>query len=223
MTTTRSCGVVRTSANRSATASITNATAAFGARGQFYQHDDQIPPVYPDGVYVLGWALYGGTQAHDGGGNFGDYHDCMFINIRGGALEQSYRPKFEPGPSGTARDGKCAARTNRLGDCLRERCNGRCAAVKIPREFERNKQPKLLQQRRFVPYEMERAATTAPMVYGISIRKANDPDTVYASSTTSGIAYSRLTGQAITITCDVEGSIEKVEFLQARRAVAGHG
>eukprot|EP00178_Gracilaria_changii_P002463 TRINITY_DN1363_c0_g1_i1.p1 TRINITY_DN1363_c0_g1~~TRINITY_DN1363_c0_g1_i1.p1 ORF type:complete len:383 (-),score=50.77 TRINITY_DN1363_c0_g1_i1:197-1345(-) len=184
----------------------------YDGKGQFYQHDVQIPAVYPDGVYVLGWAWYGGTQGHGRGGDFGDYFDCMYINVQGGDLEDSHTPKFEMGPSDTGRDGLCAARTNQLGDCVSEPCHGRTAGMKMPQEFENNKQPPAITQSRFVPYQIESPPATAPAVYGISIRKANDPSTVYASSTEGPIANLKLNGQSITVTCDTEGSIEKVEF-----------
>ncbi|CAN8076832.1 unnamed protein product [Agarophyton chilense] len=184
---------------------------SFDGKSSFYQHEVQIPPVYSDGVYVLGWAWYGGTQGHGRGGDFGDYYDCMYVNIEGGDTSDSYAPKFEPGPSDTARDGKCAARTNRLGDCVSEPCNGRRAGHMLPREFEGGS-PQLLQSRRFSGYQIERPPATAPAVYGISIREANDPSTVYASSTDGPIAQIRLNGQSITVTCDVEGDVDKVEF-----------
>lgn len=100
-----------------------------------YFVDVRIPPIYPDGVYVLGFTWYGGGE---GFGSFGDYYDCSYIRIRGGPMEDTYQAEFRPGPR--FEDG-CQASVNELGVCLTEPCPQEFWSDKrIPREFENGNQ-----------------------------------------------------------------------------------
>lgn len=78
----------------------------------YYIHWVKIPTCIPDGVYVLGWAWYGGGERW---GLFGDYYDCLFIRIKGGPFTRKYKPSFVAGPTSTGKNGKCRATVNPLG------------------------------------------------------------------------------------------------------------
>lgn len=92
------------------------------AEGMGYQVDITVPTSYPDGVYVFGWAWYGGGDYRERS-YFGDYYSCSFIQIRGGdQLTATWTPKFIPAPNGEF-DDECLSATDRLGVCAEEPCN----------------------------------------------------------------------------------------------------
>lgn len=79
-----------------------------------------IPAVFPDGDYVLGYAWYGGGERF---GNFGDYYDCAYVRVEGGApVVAEATPTFTSGESNGNNDGKCEATVNDLGICRVEPC-----------------------------------------------------------------------------------------------------
>lgn len=89
-----------------------------------------VPPIYPDGVYVLGWSWYGGGEAT---GDFGDYYDCAYVRINGGPLQASHEAVFKSGPRYP--DG-CQSAVDRLGICITEPCGGEHrSSNSIPLEF----------------------------------------------------------------------------------------
>jgi hypothetical protein len=102
-----------------------------------YTADVQIPPVYPDGDYVLGWSWYGGSRYFNSSElqyrginapeghrtEYGDYYSCANIRIQGGQFDPSpFTPIFDPAQAG--RSGTCASAANKLGICPVEPCNG---------------------------------------------------------------------------------------------------
>lgn len=97
----------------------------------YYVMDVKIPPVVPDGKYVLGWVWYGGggglsegnfQQEPTGGGYFGDYWSCSFIEIRGGQkLRNSYTPVFHNDMKKFSKEG-CMSANNAPGICSYEPC-----------------------------------------------------------------------------------------------------
>lgn len=98
-----------------------------------------IPPIYPDGLYVLGWAWFGGIINSES--FFGDYWSCSFIRIRGGApVQQNYQPVFIPGKKNKGAGGvgtsTCRSAVNNVGICVREPCPGRKPAFTSPSSFE---------------------------------------------------------------------------------------
>lgn len=108
-------------------------------RNEYFRHYIEIPDIYPDGNYVLGWSWYGGATKYGRIGAFGDYYDCIYIRIQGGAECDSYQPRFVPGNSCAGRNGLCRATTDRLGVCWRESCPGgvRKTVLTRPCEFKR--------------------------------------------------------------------------------------
>ncbi|PXF41578.1 hypothetical protein BWQ96_08692 [Gracilariopsis chorda] len=183
----------------------------------FYKHIVTIPEIYEDGVYVLGWAWYGGTQAHGRGGAFGDYYDCMYVRVRGGAFKQYHIPVFQTGPSKHAKRGRCAARTNVLGDCWKEPCHHRRQSRQmVPWEFSKGRKPLAISRNLFnTPYQSHPVPSTAPHVIGISIREADPPNRILASSGFTSTANLSLRIQnRLTLFCDVTGSVDHVSFFR---------
>eukprot|EP00168_Porphyra_purpurea_P018245 TRINITY_DN668_c0_g1_i5.p3 TRINITY_DN668_c0_g1~~TRINITY_DN668_c0_g1_i5.p3 ORF type:complete len:289 (+),score=75.03 TRINITY_DN668_c0_g1_i5:743-1609(+) len=74
-----------------------------------------IPDVFPDGLYVLGYAWFGGHYEQ------GDYWSCAEVRIKGGKpLAKSYQPVLV-----NTRNGRCDSTANNLGVCRREPCRRR--------------------------------------------------------------------------------------------------
>lgn len=93
-----------------------------------------IPPIYPDGDYVLGWSWYGGGV---GSGHFGDYYDCAYVSVQGGdPVQPEYVPEFHAGGGSMHEDG-CEATVNDLGICWREPCLPiKKTSKQIPKQFK---------------------------------------------------------------------------------------
>jgi hypothetical protein len=118
-------------------------------QGIKYTADVQIPSVYPDGDYVLGWSWYGGTRYYNNEemqkngisaqpghrSEYGDYYSCANIKIQGGApVESQYTPVFYPAQAG--RDGTCASAVSALGVCPVEPCTPKYpVADMVPEPF----------------------------------------------------------------------------------------
>ncbi|CAN8072702.1 unnamed protein product [Agarophyton chilense] len=98
-----------------------------------------IPPVFPDGDYVLGWTWYGGGV---GFGHFGDYYDCAYVRVSGGEpVQESYVPEFVSG-GGSSYDDGCEATVDDLGICWREPCLPmRKTEKRVPAPFKDGKSP----------------------------------------------------------------------------------
>jgi hypothetical protein len=123
-------------------------------QGIKYTANVQIPAVYPDGDYVLGWSWYGGTRyfssdemsrfgiSSPGGhrSEYGDYFSCANIRIQGGApVESSYTPVFETGQADRA--GTCSSAVSALGVCPVEPCSPQYPAVDMVPEPFNGKSP----------------------------------------------------------------------------------
>lgn len=116
-----------------------------------------IPPVVPDGKYVLGWVWYGGVggsirtnspQSPHPTGLFADYWSCAFVEIKGGKpLGTSYTPVFENAFSKFWKGG-CNSANDHPGVCTYEPCIVP-SQIQKPREFK-NGSPKALKQENFV-------------------------------------------------------------------------
>eukprot|EP00178_Gracilaria_changii_P000020 TRINITY_DN0_c2_g1_i1.p2 TRINITY_DN0_c2_g1~~TRINITY_DN0_c2_g1_i1.p2 ORF type:complete len:409 (+),score=70.75 TRINITY_DN0_c2_g1_i1:191-1417(+) len=186
----------------------------YDGRNQYYRHKLTIPRIYADGVYVLGFAWFGGTQAHGRGGVFGDYYDCMYVHIKGGALQKWHQPTFDTGASATGTDKLCRARTTWLGDCRKEPCTHRKSGLRVPWQFANGNKPKRLHSSAFrAPYTIRKVGKRAPRVEAIVIREARRPSRVYASSKWAPTAKLSLSKSAqMTVTCDVSGDVRHVIF-----------
>lgn len=122
-----------------------------------FQTPVEIPRVFPDGEYVLGWSWYGGTRFRDGGpkAEYGDYYSCANIVIEGsvdengqpnsdGPIEQ-YTPVFIPGlESGMS---TCFASVSQLGICASEPCYARYPGEeRVPAQFAKGSPPAIQRQ-----------------------------------------------------------------------------
>lgn len=122
--------------------SRSNEVCGNDAEGKAYKVPIQVPSAYPDGVYVFGWAWYGGGD-YRGRSFFGDYYSCSFIRIKGGvSVTSTTKPVFVPGIDSRYKDA-CMASTNRVGVCVREPCRGsgvrKLNAADLPRTiFQRD-------------------------------------------------------------------------------------
>lgn len=120
--------------------------------GKMFETEVEIPRVYPDGEYTLGWSWYGGTRYRDGGpkAEYGDYYSCANIAIQGSKGENgettsdpptdAFIPVFKPGLPGEKET--CYASVNQLGICVTEPCYARYpGAERVPAPFENNQTP----------------------------------------------------------------------------------
>ena len=115
---------------------------------EYFRHYVEIPKIYPNGNYVLGWTWYGGITKAAMRGSFGDYYDCMYLRIEGGPESDSHQPKFDGSNSYTGRRGLCKATVDRLGICRRQPCRGgsRMAQLQKPHEFKRSSPRRILRK-----------------------------------------------------------------------------
>lgn len=106
-----------------------------------------IPPVYPDGDYILSFTWYGGGLNY---GHFGDYYDCAYIRIQGGEpLQESYQPRFSAG-GGSQYEDRCIATVDQLGICWQEPCMPiRKTQKLVPAPFRNHKQPQPIRSKWF--------------------------------------------------------------------------
>jgi len=100
--------------------------------GRRYRQQVTIPPVFPDGRYILGFSWYGGTSLQ------GTYWSCADVRIQGGPLQKSYQPQFV-----NHHNGSCKNNANALGQCTREPCKRR-VQWGPPKEFEHGRRPRAL-------------------------------------------------------------------------------
>lgn len=98
----------------------------------YYVTTITIPPVIPDGKYILGWVWYGGTGGPVSNwgyrnepfwkGYFGDYWSCSFIEIKGGRpLQAQYTPVFKNDMKQFSKEG-CMSANDIPGRCRYEPC-----------------------------------------------------------------------------------------------------
>lgn len=114
------------------------------SKNTVFQTSVTIPSIYPDGLYVLGWAWFGGIVNRES--YFGDYWSCSFIKIRGGApLQETYQPVFIPGKKNKGAGGvgtsSCRSAVNNVGICVTEPCLGHTPSFVVPSSFENSHAP----------------------------------------------------------------------------------
>lgn len=159
--------------------------SAVGSDGQdhdlpkaYYVDDVVIPPVVPDGLYMLGFAWFGGTstgittndpQVPGKSSWFPDYWGCSFIKIEGGVpLAQSYAPvfkntyTFDPNAKGAeGMENGCMAANDRPGVCVTGTCPGVNSFFRKPAAFK-DGPPRALTPSDFGGEITEDMAETAP-------------------------------------------------------------
>lgn len=199
----------------------------YDKRNVHFLHKLQIPKIYPDGVYVLGWVWYGGADGKGEFGSFGDYYDCMYVKIQGGPLEDSHQPIFKAGRTVSGRDGMCRATVNKVGECWKEPCpgGGRSAKLKRPYEFTDRKPGPLSKTEFLEPYSSQGRNENSPFITSIDIRSADHPEKVFSSSHITTFPYLNLTtSMRVTVTCKVRGEVKTVTFYDnGREGIPNYG
>lgn len=106
-----------------------------------------IPPIYPDGDYILGFTWFGGGQKY---GHFGDYYDCSYIRIQGGdRIEPEHVPTFHAG-GGSKWEDACESTVDDLGICWREPCVPiRKTYRMVPKKFKNGAKPPVVKSKWF--------------------------------------------------------------------------
>lgn len=184
----------------------------FDRGNKYFRHVVQIPKIYPDGVYVLGWVWYGGGKRY---GAFGDYYDCMYIRVQGGPKESSYRPQFSPGHTATGAGGMCRATVNKIGICWREPCpgGGQMTSLQKPYEFVGRRPAPVPASRFGSPYQPKARHRSSPYVKSLTIRSADHSPKVFVSTLQMSNPYMHLTKRMrTTVTCEVDGDVRYVTF-----------
>lgn len=185
----------------------------FDRDGLYFKHRLVVPPVYPDGVYVLGWVWYGGGGRW---GHFGDYYDCMYIRIKGGPTKDTYRPRFKVGRSMNGKRGRCRATVNKIGVCWREPCpgGGRYTQLMKPWEFSEGRKPVTLTTQMFAkPYRPPQRSKWSPRLKSMTIRNSMFPRRVYSKVRRKRFVMLKVAkGTRVTVTCEVWGKAKGVTF-----------
>lgn len=184
--------------------------------GMAYKAPITVPTAYPDGVYVLGWAWYGGGD-FKGDSFFGDYYSCSFVKITGGApVSSASRPVFSPGYKTRYSDG-CLSSTDRVGVCRTEPCRGHRMQKRRPRDLPRSISSRDLgsegtsQTRPTGVGKGARGGRSAFRVGGLivySVKTMRGRDTGKKSIRVNTKRYSR----GFTLGLSVSGPVEKVTF-----------
>ncbi|CAN8071063.1 unnamed protein product [Agarophyton chilense] len=203
-----------------------------------------VPTTHPDGVYVLGWAWYGGGTVTS---DFGDYYDCAFVHIRGGPLTDTFSATFRGNaavrtPSNVP---GCVAAVDRLGVCRTEPCfehDGKKfdAAARVPVQFSTRDSAPIV-YREWLEHALRRdsnrvrAAAAASAwdgpfgVWGVAVYDTGNEKRVEmgdVSDATGRAALVDVSGRGgVTLAVDTFGHVERVEWvingrLEATRTTA---
>lgn len=99
-----------------------------------YKQTIKVPPVFPDGEYVLGFVWYGGGYQQ------GDYYSCARVRVHGGVrLARTYRPVL----TRTDKQGRCLSSASAIGECAAEPCT-RKQYLRTPAEWADGRRPRLI-------------------------------------------------------------------------------
>ncbi|PXF46224.1 hypothetical protein BWQ96_04009 [Gracilariopsis chorda] len=126
----------------------TSSQRTCGTEQLLFRATVQIPPTFPDGEYVLGWAWYGGLNWYGLHSYFADYWSCANVVIKGGPFQKSYTPVFQPGDNLSRNDPHnpaCWAAVNNIGICVREPCLHHQGAYIKPWPFNESRLPDPIQ------------------------------------------------------------------------------
>lgn len=99
-----------------------------------YKQMITIPPVFPDGEYVLGFVWYGGGYQQ------GDYYSCARVRVHGGVR---LRPTYRPVLTRTDKQGRCLSTASAIGECAVEPCT-RPQYLRQPAEWADGRRPRLI-------------------------------------------------------------------------------
>lgn len=104
--------------------------------GRAFSRSIIVPPVIPDGDYVLGFLWFGGLHWRRDIGRFSDYTSCARVRVEGGMpITEKYVPYFYPGQGGESkRYGRCLTSASAPGECTHG-CTHATAEYSIPKQF----------------------------------------------------------------------------------------
>lgn len=106
-----------------ATANESRAHCVGDQQNSAYKAVMVVPPVVPDGTYILSMVWYGGVRTGTHESSFGDYYSCSRVAISGGQpLVPSFSPVFDPGAHTAGAARSCDASTDAVGQCRTEPC-----------------------------------------------------------------------------------------------------
>lgn len=112
-----------------------------------YRAFTTVPPVIPDGVYILAQVWYGGLKYTRLRGTFSNYASCAYVRIRGGLpLQPAFQPVYVPGVLGefeSSPPGECLTSAVKVGECLTG-CDHVASFFALPFEFADGRSPPAL-------------------------------------------------------------------------------
>lgn len=164
-----------------------------------------IPPIYPDGDYVLGFTWYGGGEGY---GHFGDYYDCSYIRIEGGdRLESEFVPTFRAG-GGSKYEDTCEATVDSLGVCWKEPCIPiRKTSPMVPRQFRDGATPPAVKSSWFAGgINAHNASVTLKRLHLVDAKK----DAVLDNDLSEIVALHR--DDEITLLAETTGDVDYVQW-----------
>lgn len=102
----------------------------------------EIPTVFPDGDYCMGYVWFGGLHFKRKYGGFADYYSCSIVKVRGGKkLGGWHVPRFVAGKgrdSKGVRNGKCLTSSTYVGKCDKGACSRDRATLSSPAYVKKN-------------------------------------------------------------------------------------
>lgn len=181
-----------------------------------------IPTALEDGMYVLGFAWFGGAVGENS--LFADYWSCARVKIRGGPITHSYQPVFEPGENLPEKSGKmCPSTTADVGRCPVEPCYGFKKKLRVPAVFNNAAPAAILREwsraDTVTPHEIVVIIPKAPeawvplRTHGIKGLNLIDTETmeIYASRYSTVIPLVMYNG--LTFEAMVTGEVRRVKFV----------
>lgn len=126
---------------------LPNADCGTDLYGHAFSSSFTIPPVFPDGLYVLRYVWYGGLHFEQKVGQFPDFISCSFVRIEGGGRTRGiFRPFFEPGNGDNELRGNCRTSATAIGQCGNQGCPETPAVFAQPEVFETGGLPPITPQ-----------------------------------------------------------------------------
>lgn len=177
---------------------------------KYLKHPLLIPKIYKDGVYVLGAVWFGGGTPN---GNFGDYYDCMYIQIKGGPLESSYTPEFRPGVGTNSRHGMCQSTVGAVGICRMQPCapNYIQSTYRVPDVFNGSRPAAIPKERFFYPHLVRRTPQT-PYINSMTFFYAKRPGEKIKVMYSNYYRVYMKQAWEVSMSCDVRGDVKDVTF-----------
>lgn len=131
-------------------------------RNILFQREVTVPPMVPDGVYVLAWAWFGGLNFTEKVAKFADYYSCSFIRISGGIDQtDSFQPFFDAGND----SGKCLTGNTELGTCTQQNQCFNKPVMDVPSVFQNGNKPPVISKDLYTPPYPSFPTPSPPIAY----------------------------------------------------------